>query len=56
MATIYPENLIAIGDVHGMAHTLELLLRDLEARFLPSNSMFVFLGDLIDRGPDSRST
>lgn len=55
MATIYPENLIAIGDVHGMAHTLELLVCNLEARFHPSNSIFVFLGDLIDRGPDSRS-
>lgn len=56
VATVNPANLVAIGDAHGMAQTLELLLRDLEARFLPSNSMFVFLGDLIDRGPDSRST
>lgn len=51
-----PTNLIAVGDVHGMAQTLELLLNDLEGRFRPSESIFVFLGDLIDRGPDSRST
>ncbi len=48
-----PTNLIAVGDVHGMAQTLELLLNGLEGRFQPSDSMFVFLGDLIDRGPDS---
>lgn len=50
-----PTNLIAIGDVHGMAQPLEFLLNDLEGRFKPSDSVFVFLGDLIDRGPDSRA-
>lgn len=44
---------IAIGDVHGNAGALE----DLLAKVLPevrSQDTVVFLGDLIDRGPDSR--
>lgn len=48
-------NLIAIGDIHGMADTLELLLSDLQSRFEPADTIFVFLGDLVDRGPDTRS-
>ena len=47
----------AVGDVHGRLDLLELLLeaieRDLEGR--PSRkTLLIFLGDLIDRGPDSR--
>jgi serine/threonine protein phosphatase 1 len=45
-------NLIAIGDIHGMAQTLELLLSTLTKEFKPENTRFVFLGDLIDRGPN----
>ncbi len=47
------KNLIAIGDIHGMAHVLKLLLQHLEAEFSPNDAQFVFLGDIIDRGPDS---
>jgi len=47
------KNLIAIGDVHGMAHVLRLLLQHLEKKFSPDDTQFVFLGDVIDRGPDS---
>jgi serine/threonine protein phosphatase 1 len=47
------KNLIAIGDIHGMAHVLKLLLQHLEKEFSPDDARFVFLGDIIDRGPDS---
>jgi len=47
----------AVGDVHGRLDLLETLLgaieRDLEDR--PSRrTLLIFLGDLIDRGPDSK--
>ena len=50
---VLKKNLIAIGDIHGMAETLELLLSTLMKEFKPENTRFVFLGDLIDRGPNS---
>jgi serine/threonine protein phosphatase 1 len=42
--------LIAIGDIHGHAQALRGLLDLIEGR---PDDEFVFLGDLIDRGPDS---
>lgn len=43
--------LFAIGDIHGCAHELEILLE----RMSPTSSdTVIFLGDYIDRGPDSR--
>lgn len=43
--------LIAIGDIHGCAKTLEALLD----RLAPSpEDHLVFIGDYIDRGPDSK--
>lgn len=47
------KTLIAVGDIHGMAHVLKLLLQHLENEFFPESAQFVFLGDVIDRGPDS---
>lgn len=44
-------SLIAIGDIHGCAGTLTALLDKLSLR--PSDHL-VFIGDYIDRGPDSR--
>ncbi|MFO0203409.1 MAG: metallophosphoesterase, partial [Alphaproteobacteria bacterium] len=47
----------AIGDVHGEAEKLERLhdfIREDAAR-KGAQHMIVFLGDLIDRGPDSRA-
>lgn len=45
-----------VGDVHGRLDLLESLLalieRDVQARS-PRKTLMVFLGDLIDRGPDS---
>ena len=40
-----------IGDVHGCARTLSDLLRT--ARFTPSRDELWFVGDLVNRGPDS---
>ena len=40
----------AIGDVHGKAGMLDELLQHWDGR-----SQLVFLGDLIDRGEDSRA-
>ena len=42
---------IALGDIHGCASALELLLSTLD---LTANDTLVMLGDAIDRGPDSR--
>ncbi len=49
----------AIGDIHGCTHLLRLQLAQIEAdeQLHPSaRSIIVFLGDYIDRGPDSRGT
>lgn len=43
----------AIGDIHGCAALLEELLAAIEER-LEAEDRVVFLGDYIDRGPDSR--
>ena len=48
--------LYAIGDVHGCARTLDALLDRLEAdagRPLDRTDTLVFVGDYVDRGPDS---
>jgi len=49
------ESLFAVGDVHGCAPQLEALLDAVAAiaRTVAAPTRLVFLGDLIDRGPDS---
>src|SRR5262249_41055054 len=44
---------IAIGDVHGRRDALEDLLTRLQGE-LRADDTVVFLGDYIDRGPDSK--
>jgi len=47
----------AIGDVHGRLDLLDKLLADIEEDHRsrrPAKAYLVFLGDLVDRGPDSR--
>ena len=44
---------IAIGDIHGMYEKLTALMEKIS--FDPEEDMLVFLGDYIDRGPDSVS-
>jgi serine/threonine protein phosphatase 1 len=49
----------AISDIHGCAHLLERMLAVIDADVAhsrPYRAIEVFLGDYIDRGPDSRST
>lgn len=46
-----PARLFAIGDIHGCLTALDALLASLQLR--PEDRL-VFLGDFIDRGPDSR--
>ena len=43
--------ILAIGDVHGCSTALEALLEFVELR--PDDEL-IFLGDYVDRGPDSR--
>ena len=42
---------IAIGDIHGCVKALEALIGHLEVR---SDDELIFLGDYVDRGPDSK--
>ena len=42
---------IAIGDIHGMYEKLTALMEKIS--FDPEEDLLVFLGDYIDRGPDS---
>jgi serine/threonine protein phosphatase 1 len=49
----------AISDIHGCAHQLGQMLGVIDADIAhskPYRAIEVFLGDYIDRGPDSRST
>lgn len=45
------ERIFAIGDVHGCAEELEILLNQLP---LSNTDTVVFLGDYVDRGPNSK--
>jgi serine/threonine protein phosphatase 1 len=54
-----PEGLriYAIGDIHGRLDLLKILVDMIEAHEvigIPSRTVLVFLGDYIDRGPESR--
>lgn len=44
----------AIGDVHGCLEQLQRLVKLCEKDAASHKSTFIFLGDYIDRGPDSR--
>ena len=49
----------AMSDIHGCAHLLMPMLRVIDADLAhsrPSHAIEVFMGDYIDRGPDTRST
>lgn len=45
-----PRRTLVVGDVHGCLAELEALLG--EAAYAPAHDRLVFLGDLLDRGPD----
>jgi serine/threonine protein phosphatase 1 len=44
----------AIGDIHGLANALRQVLTQIGPRVEPGDTV-VFLGDYIDRGPDSKA-
>ncbi len=44
-----PQNIWLIGDIHGCLSELEALLKK-----IPQDDQLIFLGDYIDRGPDSK--
>jgi serine/threonine protein phosphatase 1 len=46
------DSYIAIGDIHGCSNTLEALIEKLP---LNQNPHLIFLGDYVDRGPNSRA-
>lgn len=48
-----PDRDIIIGDVHGELDHLESLLEAVRGRYVRETLRFVFVGDLVDRGPDS---
>ena len=50
-----PRRLFAFGDIHGCAQELEVLIEYLiAARKVDGEDLLIFIGDYIDRGPDSR--
>jgi serine/threonine protein phosphatase 1 len=51
---IIPQNngrLIAVGDIHGCSQNLRVILKGIVPE---KDDAFVFLGDFVDRGPDSK--
>ena len=42
---------LAVGDIHSMYEKLIMLMEKIQ--FDPEEDLLVFLGDYIDRGPDS---
>lgn len=52
--SIIPANtgrLIAVGDIHGCVKYLRLILESIDPQ---PDDVFVFLGDFVDRGPDTK--
>ena len=49
------ERLYAIGDIHGCAILLENLLEIIESDASGAPHRLIFLGDYVDRGPDSKA-
>jgi len=43
----------AVGDIHGQLEKLQSLLRKLKSAGMQDHSTLVFVGDYIDRGPDT---
>jgi len=44
----------AIGDIHGCLSPLERLMEEIRPLVVPEEDALVFIGDYIDRGPESR--
>ena len=48
------EKFFAIGDIHGNLSHLQRLIEEIKPALNPQRDTLVFLGDYIDRGPDSK--
>lgn len=48
-----PQNIFAIGDIHGQYQALLQLIQQINNRRAPGD-LLIFLGDYIDRGPNSK--
>lgn len=48
------DEVVVIGDVHGCFDELSALLQKIHAVIIPSNILKVFVGDLVNKGPQSR--
>lgn len=46
--------LFVFGDLHGHINKLEALLKQIRTVFRPDKDKYVFVGDYIDKGPDSK--
>ncbi|MEX2442888.1 MAG: metallophosphoesterase [Alkalispirochaeta sp.] len=44
---------ISVGDIHGKKDEMDALLEAVRERYAPERVKFLFVGDLVDRGPDS---
>ena len=53
MTSMTNSRLIAIGDIHGCYDLLRELL-EYQIKFDPATDELIFIGDYIDRGPDSK--
>lgn len=54
MALNPDKELVVIGDIHGCSQTLKALYEKLITDYEAQNRTWVFVGDYIDRGPDSK--
>lgn len=50
-----PDNLVVVGDLHGDLQSLQAILKDIYYNdfFKNKSNKLIFLGDYVDRGPDS---
>ena len=52
------EKIVCIGDIHGQLNKLQLLWQNIEKELKNyfENTTIIFLGDLVDRGPNTKET
>src|SRR5215469_4358574 len=54
MGQAEPELIVAVGDIHGRLDLASAALEVMQERLTGRAYRLVFLGDYVDRGPDSR--